>query len=140
MVCGLQSEVQSSHELRCKYWATRSSVCSFARIPQEFACSVLLASLVRSAALIPLFACSLLSSWNNELWDGYFFCVFFSILDHSAHYGPQSEVQNSHESQCKYLAAFGCFALLASLARSAAPICSLTRSLAHSLTPELVIK
>ena len=44
--------VQNSHESRRKYWATRSSVRSFARTAHSFACFALLASLARSAVLI----------------------------------------------------------------------------------------
>ena len=51
--------------IRCKYWATRSSIRSFARTTHSFACSALLALLARSAALIRLFARSLVKS---EWW------------------------------------------------------------------------
>ena len=44
--------VLNHHESSRKYWATRSSVCSFARATHSFACSALLTSLARSAALI----------------------------------------------------------------------------------------
>ena len=56
-------------ELRRKYWATRSSVRSFARTAHSFACSGLLASLAPSAALTRLLARSLRSlprSWESE--------------------------------------------------------------------------
>ena len=43
--------VENSQKYRLKYWATRSSVRSFARTTHSFACSVLLALLARSAAL-----------------------------------------------------------------------------------------
>ena len=51
--------VWNKQELRCKYWATRSSVCSFARTVHSFACSRLLASLAPSAALTRSLAHSL---------------------------------------------------------------------------------
>ena len=50
---------------RVEYWATRSSVRSFARTFHSSACSALLASLRRSAALIHLLACSLASLWES---------------------------------------------------------------------------
>ena len=56
-------------ESRRKYWATRSSVRSFARTAHSFACSRLLASLAPSAALTRLLARSLRSlprSWESE--------------------------------------------------------------------------
>ena len=43
--------VENSQEYRLQYWATRSSVGSFARTAHSFACSGLLASLAPSAAL-----------------------------------------------------------------------------------------
>ena len=43
--------VDNSQEYRLQYWATRSSVHSFARTAHSFACSGLLASLAPSAAL-----------------------------------------------------------------------------------------
>ena len=43
---------QNSQEFTCKYCGTRSSICSFARSAQSFACFALLALLVRYAALI----------------------------------------------------------------------------------------
>ena len=43
--------VQNSQEFSLKYWATRSSVRSFALTAHSFACSGLLASLAPSAAL-----------------------------------------------------------------------------------------
>ena len=59
----------------------------FACTVHSFACSALLASLTRSAAL----TCSLARSlrplprlWDSEWLDGYFICVSFLILDHSA--------------------------------------------------------
>ena len=52
---------QNNQEYRRKYWATRSSVRSFARTAHSFACSALLALLARSAALTRLFALSLTS-------------------------------------------------------------------------------
>ena len=61
---------QNSQELGRKYWATRSSVRSFARTAHLFACSALLPSLARSIALTRSLARSLLSlphSWKSEL-------------------------------------------------------------------------
>ena len=52
-------------EQRRKYWATRSSVRSFARTAHSFACSGLLALLTPSAVLINLLARSL-RSWDSE--------------------------------------------------------------------------
>ena len=49
--CGSGTMVQNNQEYRLRYWATRSSVPSFARTAQSFACSGLLASLAPSAAL-----------------------------------------------------------------------------------------
>ena len=50
-----------NQEKRRKYWATRASVCSFARTAHSFACSGLHASLAPSAALTHLLARSLRS-------------------------------------------------------------------------------
>ena len=72
--------VDNSQEYRLKYWATRSSVRSFARTAHSFACCGLLASLAPSAALTRSLARSLRSlprSLDSELLDGYFVCVFF---------------------------------------------------------------
>ena len=71
--------VENSQEYRLKYWATRSSVRSFARTARLFACSGLLVLLAPSAALTRSLARSLRSlprSWESELLDGYFVCVF----------------------------------------------------------------
>ena len=96
---------------RLKYWATCSSIRSFARTTHWFPCSALLASLARaaslsrSASLTRSLACSLRSlahfarlltslarslrslphSWKSEWLDGYSFCVFFCT-------GPQCDV------------------------------------------------
>ena len=48
------------------YWATHSSVRSFARTAHLFACSGLLASLAPSAVLTRLLTCSLPSLWESE--------------------------------------------------------------------------
>ena len=48
------------------YWASHSSVRSFARAAHSFACYALLASLTHAAALIRLLARSLPSSWESE--------------------------------------------------------------------------
>ena len=59
----------NSQEYRLEYWATRSSICSFARTAHLFACSGLLASLAPSAALTRSLARSLRSlprSWDSE--------------------------------------------------------------------------
>ena len=50
--------VWNNQKYRLKYWATRTSVCSFARTAHSFACSGLLASLAASAALTRSLACS----------------------------------------------------------------------------------
>ena len=68
--------VDNSQEYRLQYWATRSSVRSFAH---SFACSRLLASLAPSAALTRSLARTLRllpRSWDSDLLDGYFVCVF----------------------------------------------------------------
>ena len=70
--------VQNSQEPRWKYWATRSSICSFARTTHSLACSTLLASLVRSSALVRLLAHFAHSLVRGKV-DGY----FTSFLDHS---------------------------------------------------------
>ena len=65
--------VQSSHESRRKYWATRSSVRLFARTAHSFACSGLFASLALSAALTRLLVRSLRSlprSLDSDLLYG----------------------------------------------------------------------
>ena len=59
--------VENSQEYSLKYWATRSSVRSFARPALLFACSSLLASLACSAALTRSLARSLRSL--PSLWD-----------------------------------------------------------------------
>ena len=61
--------VENRKEHRCKCWATRSPVRSFARTAHSFACSGLLALLAPSAALTRLLArslCSLPRSWESE--------------------------------------------------------------------------
>ena len=62
---------QVNQKPRRKYWATRSSIHSFARTAHSFACFRLLASLAHSAALTRLLArslCSLPRSWESELY------------------------------------------------------------------------
>ena len=59
--------VDRSQEYRLKYWATRLSVCSFARTAHSFARSLTL--------LTP----SLMGQWMI----GWIFYLFFSIIDHS---------------------------------------------------------
>ena len=76
---------QNSQELGRKYWATCSSVCSFARTTHSFACFKLLASLAPSAALtrsLAHFAHSLARGTVND-WMA-ILSVFFPIFDHSA--------------------------------------------------------
>ena len=75
----LPTMVQNSQESRCKYWTTRLSVHSFTHTANSFACSSLLAFLVRCAALRCAHSLthSLPSSCDSEWFDGYFFCVFF---------------------------------------------------------------
>ena len=66
--CGF-SRVLSSGQVRAKYWATRSSVRSFARTAHSFACFGLLASLAPSASLprsLPRSLRSLPRSWDSE--------------------------------------------------------------------------
>ena len=65
---------QINQDYRLKYWATRSSVRSFARTAHSFACSALL-------ALLAHFAYSLACGKVNDLMA--IFSVFFSILAHS---------------------------------------------------------
>ena len=55
--------VQNNQESECKYWATRFSVPSFNRTTHLFACSAVLAFLMRSAALTHLLTHSFLGSW-----------------------------------------------------------------------------
>ena len=66
--------VDNSQEYRLHNWATRSSVCSFARTAHLFACFRLLASLAPSAALTHSLARSLPSSWER----GFFFSTLIS--------------------------------------------------------------
>ena len=73
---------QNNQEPTLQQGAARSSVRSFARTAHYFACSALLASLARSAALIRSLARSLRSRsrwWESEWLDGYLLGVFFSI-------------------------------------------------------------
>ena len=63
--------VDNCQEYRLQYWATRSSVRSFAR-----SLAPLTRSLARSLRSLPRW-------WESDLLDGYFVCVF-SIFDHSA--------------------------------------------------------
>ena len=70
--------VDNSQEYRLKYWATRSSVRSFARSVHSFACSALLASLARSLVR------SLNSLARGKVNDWMaIYSVFFSFLAHS---------------------------------------------------------
>ena len=65
---------------RMEYWATRWSVCSFARTAHSFAWSALLASLAHSPALTRSLSRSFRSipcSWDSEWLDGYLFSVSF---------------------------------------------------------------
>ena len=105
---GHSTMLQNNKESRSKYWATRLSVCSFARTAHSFTCSTLLyiarfaCSLCLLAMLrsfIRLLTYSLPSSWKIGFCQWYeyaianftkvndlmanFFC-FFSVLDHSA--------------------------------------------------------
>ena len=77
--------VENSQEYRLKYWATRSSVRSFARTAHSFACSGLLASLhppLRSLVCsLAHFAHSLARGTEDD-WMA-ILSVFFSIFDHS---------------------------------------------------------
>ena len=57
---------QNNQEYRLKYCAIRSSAHLFLRTAHSFACSALLASLARSAALTRLLARSLPRSWESE--------------------------------------------------------------------------
>ena len=57
----------NNQESRHKYWATRSSIRSFARITHSFAC---------------LLAHSLPSLWGNKMIQ-WLFLLIFSVLDHS---------------------------------------------------------
>ena len=80
---------QNNQESRLQYWATCSSICSFARTAHSIACSALLVysfcsraplrSLVR---LLAHFTHSLPRGTVNDKMAIY--PVFFSILDHSA--------------------------------------------------------
>ena len=69
VLIGKSTMVENRKEHRCKYWATCSSVRSFACTAHSFACSGLLASLAPSAALTRSLARSLRSlprSWESE--------------------------------------------------------------------------
>merc|ERR1712081_71167 len=80
----LRTVVWNKQEWRRKYWATRSSLRSFACTAHSFACYGLLASLVPSAALtrsLAHFAHSLARGTAND-WMA-ILSVFFSIFDHS---------------------------------------------------------
>ena len=68
-LCRPRTVVWNRQEWRRKYWATRSSVRSFARTAHSFACSGLLALLAPSAALtrsLPRSLRSLPRSWESE--------------------------------------------------------------------------
>ena len=67
---------QINQELRREYWATRLSICLFARTAHSFACSELLASLARSAALTRLPTFSLLGQWIIR-WRFFVFFFYF---------------------------------------------------------------
>ena len=74
---------QNNQESRLEYWATRSSVRSFARTAHSFACSALVALLACSTALICLLACSLTPELVGKLMIRWLFLLFFSVMDHS---------------------------------------------------------
>ena len=78
---------QNSQEYRLKYWATRSSLRSFARTAHSFACSTLLTSLTRSAALTRSLA-RLLTSLTPSL-VGHWLVRWLFILCFFFHSGPQ---------------------------------------------------
>ena len=149
---------------RLKYWATRSSVRSFARTAHSFACSGLLALLAPSAALTCSLArslCALPRSWESEL----LMSQNDLVLSHSAsgRLAPGcpgiikadrfrgfkavcTMVQCNQESRSSssvrssvhsHVPLTHSLALHCSLP-SRAPNCSLVCSLAHSLTSELV--
>ena len=63
--------VDNSQEYRCKYWATRSSVRSFARTAHSFTCSGMLTLYAPSAALTHSLTRSLRSL--PRLWKSEFF-------------------------------------------------------------------
>ena len=65
---------QNNLEYRLKYWATRSSVRSFARNAHSFACSGLLAALTPFAALTRLLAPSLLGNCKIRCLKMTWFC------------------------------------------------------------------
>ena len=85
---------------RVEYWAIRSPVPSFARTAHSFACSALLASLARPAALTRSLARSLRSSWERSFRQWIEYVNFMQIkptVDSSndsraykvsLHYGP----------------------------------------------------
>ena len=75
--------VLNKQELRRKYWATRSSVCLFARTAHSYACFELLASLALSAALTRLLTrllCSLPRLWDSDRLEGYLFILCFFLF------------------------------------------------------------
>ena len=82
-LCRPRTVVWNRQEWRRKYWATRSSVYSFARTAHSFACSGLLVLLAPSAALTCSLACSLRSL--PRLWESEFFMSQNDlVLSHSA--------------------------------------------------------
>ena len=60
---------QINREFRCKYWVTRSSICSFARTTTSFTYSEMSASLERTAALIVHSLTHSRGHWKYECLD-----------------------------------------------------------------------
>ena len=92
--------VRDNQESTSTYWATHSSVCLFAFNALLFACSGLLASLTRSAALIYMLARSLTHSRacgkvNHLILEQQ------AVLNHSAEDRPKGINRLSDEKPCK---------------------------------------
>ena len=66
VAASLRTVGQNNQKYRLKYWATRSSVRSFARTAHSFACSGLLALLASSAVFLARSLRSRPRSWDSE--------------------------------------------------------------------------
>ena len=73
--------VWNSQDYKLKYWATRSSVRTITLTAHLFACSTLLTSLARWAALARFLARSLVAHWMiSWLFILWFFCFLFRTI------------------------------------------------------------
>ena len=114
-------------ESRCKYWATRSSVCSHCSLPRtthSLACSALLALFARSAGRtrsLPHSLRSLPHSWESEL----LLSQNDLVLSHSALWARTTKNTDCSTGPvarpfARTAHSFACTGLLASLAPSTA--------------------